>query len=337
MSLDTSELMFGVELEQFPSYDAEQEEVCADCDGSGGYQEEEACDWDEQGNPIGYHEQWYDCDNCYGSGYVTVYGSGSYEAQDAIRVMRKLGLTTHRDMHDYHCSCSDCAPFRTTPLLAAQEDCTVGIEWVSRAMRSPKNLERIVEGHEEVMHSTGWRPNGYDTCGNHIHVGLPRELRPGPGDAYEYHDRVPPITRLAYNFIGAVLVEKDWNVLAAGGCRQIRPYNDKGYMHGGGVKTREVYSGTWIDQKKLGKTFEFRLWNTPKDAWRIIAHAGMSMALTRWGIARAEATIDDNAHELSHLIAEAKSLSLLDTIEEWLPGRWPRRDEVLALVESTNQ
>lgn len=333
MALDTSELMFGVELEQFPSCDREdEEETCDTCGGEGGYEQEEF-EYDENGVEIDCRVEWTECDECDGRGYFYREAYGNNDDPDtALRVMRRLRLTTHDYLHPYHCDCNACAPFRSTPLLAAQEDCTVGIEWVSRAMRSPNNLNRIVEGHAEVMMQTRWRPDGYDTCGNHIHIGLPRAMRNA--------SNAPDLTRLALNFIGAVLVEKDWESLADGGCRHgIRPYNVKGGIIGrdSRQKTETAYNGTWLDLKKFGRTFEFRLWNTPRDEWRIIAHAGMSMALTRWGIARAEATIDDENHKLPDIVAEAKEMSLLAAIDEWLPARWPQRDETLALVQLSGQ
>lgn len=326
MGTDTSALMFGVELEQFPACEGSSREECWSCEGIG--RVDVTCEYD--------HEHNVECDECEGRGYFgSDEGSDTEWVGQSIQVMRQHGLTNYAEMHGYHCGCDKCRPFRSAPLLIAQEDGTVGIEWISRAMRSPLNLNKIVLGHEAVMEETGWRPSGYDTCGNHVHIGVP-------------FDNEDPIRGLAFTFAGALIVAKEWEELADGGCGRVRPYNCKGeFSLTGSIKgpwgyradrDRYVpppYQGSFLASKNSGRTFEFRMWNTPATAWRIAAHAALSMAMTRWAIWSAEGA-DENV-TLQHVMDIAQATSLLTVAEEFIPERWPHRHETLALVAASHQ
>lgn len=312
MPIERPPLMFGVELEQLPegSYGD-----CYACDGSG-----ETYVESEYG-----HEHTVDCDECNGRGTFEDEGDGTPEI--ALHTMRQLGLTTHTYIHEYHCDCRECEPFRRDPLLAAQTDCTVGIEWVSRAMRSPSNLLRIIEGHEAVMDATGWKPDGYETAGNHIHIGIPRDLR---------------ATQLATEVWGlavAVIVQTEWDEIANGGCQsgRVRRYNNKGQMvqrrDGDHYGQEKGYTGSFIAQKRGGATFEYRLWNTPRDQWRIAAHAGLSMAITRWALHHAEMHPDVVRTPLECLDYVA-DISLSNIAEQWLPTNWPHYGATIELAST---
>lgn len=315
MPIERPPLMFGVELEQLPegSYGSPQD--CYDCDGSGETIVE--CDYG--------HEHTVDCDACHGRG--TFEGEGDDTPGIALSTMQRLGLTTHDHLHEYHCDCEDCAPFRSEPLLAAQTDCTVGIEWVSRAMRSPHNLLRIIEGHEAVMDATGWQPDGYETAGNHIHVGIPRDLRD------------TPLATEAWGLAAAVIVQTEWDEIANGGCfsGQVRGYNGKGQMvqraDGDYHLPSKGYSGSYIARKKGGATFEYRLWNTPRDAWRIAAHAGLSMAITRWALHHAEMHPEVERTPVECL-DYAADISLFNIAEQWLPIDWPHYGATIELASA---
>lgn len=308
MPLETSPLLFGVELEQLPDNCSSSE--CDDCYGSGEMTVE--CEYG--------HEHEVACDSCNGRGHFDSDNEGAPD--HAIDIMRNLGLTTHSYMHCYHCDCEECAPFRREPLLAAQEDGTVGIEWVSRAMRSPRHLERIIEGHEAVMQGTGWTPDGYESAGNHIHVGIPKDVRNSD------------TAQSAYLLAAALVVNKEWERLADGGCGRLRGYNSKGVIN---HNNAWPYNGSYIVQKRGGATFEYRMWNTPSDPWRIAAHAGLSMAMTLWALEKAMTLAPDGLIQPNTAITVAEQVSLFDITDQWLPTNWVRRDQIIELVTTSGQ
>jgi hypothetical protein len=194
---------------------------------------------------------------------------------------RKLvGLT---DLHGYHCDCHQCSHERERPLMAVQEDGSVGVEFVSRICDATDDdtIEEIAEWVDMMKGWRGWMPDGYTNCGNHIHISA-------SGDAHrqftnDQKDR-------AYRHIDALYAVFDWRHVADGGCGRIRDYNCKPGRGGG---------GSWLSRSDGYGTFEHRLWNTPRTPERLWAHIGISLALTRWGFALTDFT-DDELWTIGH-------------------------------------
>lgn len=194
------------------------------------------------------------------------------EVADYIRRAAALGLASS-EQHSYHCSCRGCSYTRSGPLMATQADCTVAVEMVSRILdvHKPQDLDEVaawIEFVESWKADGHWMPDGIERCGNHIHVG---RLDAG---------RNAVLTGVGMKFISAAHATYDWNLVADGGCGQLRAYNRKPDMnsHYGS----SMLDGSWLSERE--QTVEHRLWNTPRDPERLWAHFGLSIAMTRWGV-----------------------------------------------------
>ena len=182
------------------------------------------------------------------------------------------GLANY-DVCAYHCNCGDCDYERDSPLMATQEDCSVGIEMVSRILdvTNEHDMNEVAEWIRFIKRwkaDGGWMPDGNESCGNHIHVERTdcnrREL----------------ISDRGRDFVNAAYAAYGWDRVADGGCGRLRRYNNKPISqtsHNG----RIYFNGSWVSWKD--QTIEHRLWNTPLDPERLWAHLGLSIALTRWG------------------------------------------------------
>lgn len=184
---------------------------------------------------------------------------------------KAAGLTSSDYLHDYHCNCETCSYTRSEPIMCSQADGTVGAEMVSRILRctNPDDLDELgrwVDFMQEWKNSGGWMPDGQASCGNHIHV----ERLPGVY-GQDYAERA----------VGAAYVAYDWRVVADGGCGALRGYNRKP-----GTDDWSYGTGSTNWGRRRTHTVEHRLWNTPRDPERLWVHVGLSIALTRWSIAR---------------------------------------------------
>lgn len=229
------------------------------------------------GNPD--EDNYCECSHCQGHGT-----DPSSEFTDFLNVMRNAGMIDRyqHQLHEYHCGCGQCSYDRETPLMTAQEDCSVGIEFVSRILHAdtdaPSVLE-LIDAYEAACRRAYWRPDGYEDCGNHIHVSS-RGTDDGAGVEYGRTRRLQ-----ATNLIASLFNVGRWDKVAAGGCNRLRDYN--------GEKPRKRPVDNVIDSEASTSwlrdgynTLEFRLWNTPKIADRIAAHAGISIATLRWAHAQ---------------------------------------------------
>jgi hypothetical protein len=237
----------------------------------------------EQGNYYDHDDVWDDdhercnCSDCLDSRLEDLRNADKpVQAESLIIRAKAHDLIVDADMHNYHCRCGTCSPTRSWPLMTAQEDGTVGVEFVSRIIDvSCWDVEAVhVNAWVAMMNAHksdgGWMPDGDTSCGNHVHVsssGMDDGRTFGWGEATK---------RLAYRHINAMYAVFDWTDVADGGCGRIRGYNSKPGTKGG--------SGSYLNDRGYG-TFEHRLWNTPAIPERLYAHIGLSIAIQRWAFA----------------------------------------------------
>ncbi len=270
---------FGIELEMLPPTPDEDDRYCDSCDGDG-YLSNEVEDFDEETGRYTYRTEDEPCDNCGGSGRVGE--DTNYLGDTAVGVFREFDLTRHRELHSYHCNCGDCSYRRgqDSGVFAAQEDCTVGVEFVSRILSTGDQdvFDRLEEAVPAVWRATQWQPDGYESCGNHIHVGFAG----ADGQQRFLWDTVRAADGTLRALIG--MFPDGFEHLASAGLGMMRSYN------GSPRKTLKGYDGRIDGNGSLlrlrEQTMEFRLWNTPRDAERIAFHVNASLAMTRWAFAR---------------------------------------------------
>lgn len=208
-------------------------------------------------------------------GYSNDRPGRSDDVEGLVRTAYDHGLIADDYLHSYHCHCGTCSPTRGDVLLTAQEDCSVGVEFVSRILdlddfdRTATEIGDWVRIMNKWKDDGNWMPDGHWGCGNHVHV---EANLPGVDD---------DVRSRAFSHINALYAVFDWEAVADGGCGRVRRYNDKPSSH---------YSGNWLSDRGYG-TFEHRLWNTPADPDRLWAHLGISIALNRWAFALARSTV----------------------------------------------
>lgn len=223
-------------------------------------------------DPWDPHHDQCNCDSCLDNRRESWREDQPAHGEEVEDLIRHLGPLAYQDIHSYHCSCNRCNNIsRTDPIMNTQEDSTVGIEFISRILDyTPDGLEEInrwVDAMRSWSNRGGWMPDGYESCGNHVHVGC---------------ERIHTATReRAHDHIRAVHAAYCWDDVADGGCGQMRGYNSKPSKTSshGGWSAAKGYDNT--------RTIEHRLWNTPLDPQRLHAHIGISIAVTRWAVALA--------------------------------------------------
>ena len=200
-------------------------------------------------------------------------GSATRMVDTAVTLFGEAGLTAHDHLHEYHCGCTMCRYNRTTPnsLLAAQNDPTVGVEFITKIMKTRSNADNqqmraLKQTYSEVLDATGWRPDGHVNAGNHIHVGWPDSTT----------DRQRAQVHSLLN--GMFRAEHDlWTeTIATGGAPRVRSYNRAPVISFGD------WSGGWLGANT--GTIEVRVWNTPVDPDRLLVHPALSVALVHWGL-----------------------------------------------------
>lgn len=223
----------------------------------------------------------YCCEDC--NGPRDEWPGGDETVQHLIDRAVGAGLCDNDDMHDYHCDCDVCdySRGRGAALMTAQEDGTVGVEFVSRILDVTDGTDLIdLNGWVGMMSDWkddgNWMPDGLTSCGNHIHVSASGV----PGIINHSLD-----WRNAFRLMNKAYAVYDWTHVADGACGQMRGYNSKPSTIGGYDD-----AGSWLRHRDRLGTFEHRLWNTPQDPERLWTHVGLSIALTRWGFQRANVT-----------------------------------------------
>lgn len=210
-------------------------------------------------------------------------------------LLTALGL---EGIHDYHCDCYDCDPWRSGPNFTMQEDCTADAEVISRVLTygTPEADEAIDQLGEALRSARAGTTMGQ---GVHIHVNAADMT---PADRARFW-------RLFLRY------QYDLGDIAAGRFQEVRSYNQP-------VREDEIYSDAsvfWGDDldlagKRLGSpyartawcnthtghgTFEFRLWNATRVTWRLHLYVGLSVAL----IAAAMDGVTVEQHDGRHLSA----------------------------------
>lgn len=217
-------------------------------------------------------------------------GSGNVATYVAAFVEHGLIDAVDNDQHPYHCSCGRCCYTREFPHFTAQEDCTVGVEFVSRILHSDTDdgiVDAACKAHDAAMRATGWRPDGYGSYGNHIHIS-----RRGTDNGHAAF-RGGTLNQMQA-LVTATFAAGRWDRVAHGGCGTLRTYNGSqpGKRPTSTVAELDVYT-SWLSQRSA--TMEFRIWNTPSDAERIKAHVGLSLALWRWAATQVISNRDEIA------------------------------------------
>ena len=190
------------------------------------------------------------------------------DVDTALNLFGTHGLCIHDSLCEYHCGCDDCSYSRDGALLAAQEDSTVGAEFITRILSTRSNrdlteLRRLKAAYAEVQSATDFYPDGDIDCGNHVHVGWPVRA---------------DVARCRSLLNGLFSAETElWTrTIATGGASRVRSYNSP---------PRESYDdwmGGWLGANT--GTIEFRKWNTPREAGRLLVHPALSVAMVTWAL-----------------------------------------------------
>lgn len=214
--------------------------------------------------------------------------------RELIRTLHKMGASGDDVLHDYHCNCHVCKPFRPAPLnWTGQYDCTVSGEIISAAMRH--NGARFHRALDQIGKALFDSRVGLGlSAGQHVHVDR-RDLDDDDGRRLfklfvEYQDTLAKI--------------------AAAGFGGVRAYNSPfDYTSSWGAMNRksdwqpwELW-GTWLVRKK--DTYEFRLWNQSRTVWRTETFMGLSVAMVEAACTGVEVSMGDkNKHHFLDVIGD---------------------------------
>lgn len=207
--------------------------------------------------------------------------------------MYAKGLVLSTSLHGYHCGCADCRYDNPEGLFAAQRDCTVDAEFVSRILEhGSRRANRAIHGIAGAMQATGAAVHGSTGC--HVHVAKDGLDAAGTARLFRLFNRY----------------HRELDEIASGGQSRTRGYNPPPV---GGIlpardalwtatELRESYgmyrapggdwSGSWMSDRGHG-TWEFRLWNATRMAWRMKTYVGLSVAMVEGAIDGADTTHDD--------------------------------------------
>lgn len=221
-------------------------------------------------------------------------------------------------LHEYHCRCDECEPDNYGPrgewYWSAQEDCTVSAEFVSKILTwGTPTAERAFQIMERAAVTAGADLSG--DSGMHVHVGKPPTeavLRDddGEGRPLAFTTRQRTTWELVRLF---VRYQDDLRDIAAGFRGEVRGYNhplrvrdqrfwstdlsgppDAASPHGqAATNALRHVDGSWFSNSH-GATYEFRLWNTSKAAWRQRLAVAYSVAMTQAAYYGAGVTENDS-------------------------------------------
>ena len=196
-----------------------------------------------------------------------VHGNGGKVAEH----LYQMGAIPGVGLHHYHCHCHDCNYENHQYLFAAQEDCTVSAEFVSKVLtfgsdRHKQAIKAIttaaVKANADLSHASGM----------HCHVD-----RSDMDNAADVR-----LCRLFARY------SRTLAHLAAMARDSVRTYNggrpnsdpDRYGINRYGERAYGV--GSWLSNHE--NTWEFRLWNATKAPWRIHLATGMSVAMVEAAI-----------------------------------------------------
>lgn len=249
--------------------------------------------------------------------------SGSYEDEEGdfgeidlvVSAMNSAGLVgrarSHYDLHEYHCNCDLCDHNRVQPWLTAQQDCTVGVEFVSRITRVDEwELVTRLEAAVDEAYVYAYLPSTQSPWGNHVHVDM------------TVCGRSNGVTLWSSALFASEAW--DWERLSAGGRSANRGYNPK---------PDKGYTGRWVAQRET--TVEYRLWNTPSRGKYVGFHVAASLAIARWAWVMAK-THDLPECDYAAIVNRFDDLDqaqvYADLVKCW-PGV-PGRDEHIAMLQA---
>lgn len=245
-------------------------------------------------------------------------GDGSEQLAERLYAM---GLSESDYLHPYHCHCEGCSLGPWSP----QEEHTGG-EFVSIPLVWGSDTAlHAIEGFGEACLATRVKvpPLVDDSAGNHVHVS-----HEGMDEAAKHR-----LFRLFLRY-----QDDDLLTLARSWQDHMRNYNlplsltSYGVYLGDGYGTerrttveevhrlfweeRNTDYRLWPDAMKgrmlalRDETFEFRLWNSTRAAWRLYMHAGLSVAMVTAAIEGEWVEKDDPRPLLDVLIPYADDLTL---------------------------
>lgn len=212
---------------------------------------------------------------------------------EAVREhLYERGLVISERLHAYHCGCDECRYDHEDGAFAAQRDCTVDAEFVSRILKhGSRRANRAVHGIAGALQATQAEVHGHTGC--HVHVskdGLDRKATVRLWRLFNrYHLALDEIASggqsrvRTYNSPPRPVPESD-GLWAATEAATDRYGGDHYYRVPDGCSGN--FGGSWLVQKQ--NTYEFRLWNATRMAWRMKTYIGLSVAMVEAAIAGAD-------------------------------------------------
>jgi len=234
-----------------------------------------------------------------------------YEIADGgdtvAEILHRMGATGDAHLHPYHCSCSAaCKHDDPRYLFSPQQDPTVSAEFPSKILEwGSERCESAFETMERAVVIAGAGLGG--DSGMHVHVAKPFGVRSAPRD----DDGTPLFTRRGATTWRLLRLftryQSELAEIAAGPEGQVRGYNEpmevpaeasdlfwnadltgrcptyQSQWERTGRPNRDganLVCGSWLTPTRHDKTYEFRLWNAGKAAWRQRLAVGLSVAMT---------------------------------------------------------
>jgi hypothetical protein len=206
-------------------------------------------------------------------------------ASQVVALLHEKGLTADNRLHHYHCSCPTCRPDRTHYNIHGQQDCTADGEFITRILTyGTPEAEQTIDGLADALFMA--RATVGTGQGFHVHVDK-RDLS---------HAARGRLWRLFVKY------QQDLGRFANGQFSDVRTYNGplryfrqfttlsedqfwsqrnltrvgRACGHSADLYTRSF----WLNDDNAN-TYEFRLWNSTRVAWRMHLAVGISVALVQ--------------------------------------------------------
>mgnify|MGYP000717927574 CR=1 FL=1 len=276
--------------------------------------------------------------NGLGVGFELEVSSGADASLDILRNSRPLpGVagTMHSRFHQYHCECDECEYDRKDVLFGAQQDCTADGEFISKIFTY--GSKRMYASFDSLQTALVDGAAGVDgAVGNHVHVRRPQDRRQVPTDVklgrlfLRYQDELENFAAASFERVRRSGCTVKADNIYQGDLDDLKPWRFARQMvrnarinprpayysqaewdlHQQHVARRpvsalnEIVGGSYLRYGASGQTYEFRLWNSTKSAWRMALHVGLSVGMTR------AAMYGPDDLDLSG--------SVIDTLKPWL-------------------
>lgn len=213
-------------------------------------------------------------------------------AEALAEALHARSLLPNSTLHGYHCSCLHCDFDSTTFPLRAQTDSSCGGEFISQVFDADRMAlaRRIMDHLQEAAVEADAEP-GYN-AGFHVHVGWPRSRRNAEslGDLiWQFVEWEPVLSEIAAGRFRAVRDEMNlrlapmyaeelfdrYSYTTAVDARRNNFDLNAGwlwYMHNATDRHSNLNVATRFN------TFEFRIWNSTRSAWRMELWCRLSIA-----------------------------------------------------------